>query len=108
MDVTFSAREDGQVDAHLVGNWRLFQDALDDSISSLPPAVCLATAHPHTGSTTLNTEPWPLMTAAMTDPLQAATSRVYPFVATGSSRPTTSMRRTNSARKCLSRTSWRY
>jgi len=37
VDVTFSAREDGQVDAHLVGNWRLFQDALDDSISSLPP-----------------------------------------------------------------------
>jgi hypothetical protein len=37
VDVTFSVRDDGQVDAHLGEDWRIFQDALDDSISSLPP-----------------------------------------------------------------------
>jgi hypothetical protein len=37
VDVTFSVRADGQVDAHLAAGWQIFQDALDDSISSLPP-----------------------------------------------------------------------
>jgi hypothetical protein len=37
VDVTFSLRDDGRVDAHLGEGWRIFQDALDDSISSLPP-----------------------------------------------------------------------
>lgn len=37
VQVTFSAREDGQVDAHLEGELRLFNHALADSISSLPP-----------------------------------------------------------------------
>jgi hypothetical protein len=37
VDVTFSVRADGQVDTHLAAGWQIFQDALDDSISSLPP-----------------------------------------------------------------------
>jgi hypothetical protein len=39
--LTFSLRDDGQVDAHLGEAWRIFQDALDDSISSLPPRGAL-------------------------------------------------------------------
>lgn len=34
---TFSDREDGQIDAHLHGEWPVFNEALSDSISSLPP-----------------------------------------------------------------------
>ncbi len=33
----FSVRADGQVDAHLGGDWPLFNEALADSVSSLPP-----------------------------------------------------------------------
>lgn len=34
--VSFSTRDDGQVDAHLGPEWPIFNAALDDSISSLP------------------------------------------------------------------------
>lgn len=37
MEVTFSVREDGQIDARLEGGWPTFNLALQDSISSLPP-----------------------------------------------------------------------
>lgn len=37
MEVIFSVREDGQVDASLGDDWPIFNDALADSISSLPP-----------------------------------------------------------------------
>lgn len=37
MDVRFTVRDDGQVDAALIGDWDLFNEALGDSISSLPP-----------------------------------------------------------------------
>lgn len=37
MNVTFSARDDGQVDAQLDRDWPVFNEALADSISSLPP-----------------------------------------------------------------------
>lgn len=32
----FTTRDDGQIDARIVGDHPLFNDALDDSISSLP------------------------------------------------------------------------
>ncbi|MCP4960166.1 MAG: hypothetical protein GY925_12970 [Actinomycetia bacterium] len=35
--VTFTTRDDGQVDAHLGGDWPIFNHALGDCISSLPP-----------------------------------------------------------------------
>jgi len=35
--VTFSEREDGQIDAQLVGDRPVFNEALSDCISSLPP-----------------------------------------------------------------------
>ncbi len=34
---TFQTRIDGQIDAELVGDWHLFNEALADSVSSLPP-----------------------------------------------------------------------
>lgn len=37
VDVEFSVRADGQVDARLGGDWPLFNEALADSVSSLPP-----------------------------------------------------------------------
>lgn len=37
VDVTFSVRDDLQVDAHLGPEWPVFDHALGDSISSLPP-----------------------------------------------------------------------
>jgi hypothetical protein len=37
VNVTFSVREDLQVDAHLSPDWPIFDHALGDSISSLPP-----------------------------------------------------------------------
>jgi hypothetical protein len=37
VEVTFSIRDDGQVDALLDGDWPVFNEALGDSISSLPP-----------------------------------------------------------------------
>jgi hypothetical protein len=37
VDVTFKTRPDGQVDAYLSDEWRVFNAALGDSISSLPP-----------------------------------------------------------------------
>jgi hypothetical protein len=37
VDVSLSVRADGQVDVHHAAGWQIFQDALDDSISSLPP-----------------------------------------------------------------------
>ena len=37
MDVIFSVRDDGQVDAQLPGDWPVFNEALRDSVSSLPP-----------------------------------------------------------------------
>ena len=37
MDVTFSVRDDLQVDAHLGSEWPVYDHALGDSISSLPP-----------------------------------------------------------------------
>lgn len=37
MEVQFSTREDGQVDASLGPDWPLFNHALGDSVSSLPP-----------------------------------------------------------------------
>jgi hypothetical protein len=37
VEATFSIRDDGQVDVHLGSEWRLFDEALNDSISSLPP-----------------------------------------------------------------------
>ena len=37
MQVDFSVREDGQIDAELAGDWPVFNEALSDSISSLPP-----------------------------------------------------------------------
>lgn len=33
----FSERDDGQIDAHLPEEWRVFNEALGDSISTLPP-----------------------------------------------------------------------
>jgi len=36
MEVEFIHREDGQVDAQIIGDWPLFNHALGDSISSLP------------------------------------------------------------------------
>jgi hypothetical protein len=39
MDVRFTVRGDGQVDASLGDGWRLFDEALGDSISSLPPGA---------------------------------------------------------------------
>jgi len=37
VEATFSVRDDGQVDAHLGDEWPIFTEALNDSISSLPP-----------------------------------------------------------------------
>lgn len=37
MEPRFSTREDGQVDVDLGPEWQLFTEALNDSISSLPP-----------------------------------------------------------------------
>jgi hypothetical protein len=37
MEFAFDTRSDGQVDARIVGEHRLFNDALADSVSSLPP-----------------------------------------------------------------------
>lgn len=37
VEFTFNIRDDGQVDARIVGDYPLFNDALADSISSLPP-----------------------------------------------------------------------
>jgi hypothetical protein len=37
MDLAFSLRADGQVDLHLGPAWPMFNEALSDSISSLPP-----------------------------------------------------------------------
>jgi hypothetical protein len=37
MNVTFTIRDDGQVDAYLDDAWPIFNEALADSISSLPP-----------------------------------------------------------------------
>ena len=37
IEVTFSVRQDGQVDALLGDEWPIFNEALGDSISSLPP-----------------------------------------------------------------------
>ena len=37
MEFTFSKREDGQIDAAIVGEHSLLNEALGDSISSLPP-----------------------------------------------------------------------
>jgi hypothetical protein len=37
MEVDFSVRDDGQIDASLAGDWPMFNHALSDSISSLPP-----------------------------------------------------------------------
>ena len=37
MEATFSSRDDGQVDVSLGPDWPLFNEALNDSISSLPP-----------------------------------------------------------------------
>jgi hypothetical protein len=37
MEVRFSVRDDGQVDVHLGPEWPIFNVALNDSISSLPP-----------------------------------------------------------------------
>ena len=37
MEMRFTVREDGQVDVALGDRWSLFNDALADSISSLPP-----------------------------------------------------------------------
>jgi hypothetical protein len=37
MNVGFSVRTDGQVDVHLGPEWPVLNDALNDSISSLPP-----------------------------------------------------------------------
>jgi hypothetical protein len=37
MEVTYSIRDDGQVDAHVGPDLPLFNEALSDSISSLPP-----------------------------------------------------------------------
>lgn len=37
MDARFTQREDGQVDVELGADWALFTEALNDSISSLPP-----------------------------------------------------------------------
>ena len=36
-EVTFTKRDDGQVDAHLGDEWPIFNHALADSVSSLPP-----------------------------------------------------------------------
>ncbi len=37
MEVRFSVRDDGQVDVHLGPEWPIFDVALNDSVSSLPP-----------------------------------------------------------------------
>lgn len=37
MEFAFDTRHDGQVDARIVGDYPLFNEALADSISSLPP-----------------------------------------------------------------------
>lgn len=37
MEPAFSTREDGQVDVDLGPEWSLFTEALNDSVSSLPP-----------------------------------------------------------------------
>ncbi len=37
MDVRFSERPDGQIDASLGPDWPVFNEALSDSVSSLPP-----------------------------------------------------------------------
>jgi hypothetical protein len=37
MDAAFTRRSDGQVDVSLGSEWPVFNDALNDSISSLPP-----------------------------------------------------------------------
>lgn len=37
VETRFTVRADGQVDAHLEGDWPTFNHALEDSISSLPP-----------------------------------------------------------------------
>jgi hypothetical protein len=37
MDVKFTVRADGLVEARLPGDWPLFNEALADSVSSLPP-----------------------------------------------------------------------
>ena len=37
LEVSFSVRDDGQIDAELAGDWPVFNEALSDSISSLPP-----------------------------------------------------------------------
>jgi len=37
VEVEFCVRKDGRVDAKLVGEWPIFNDALEDSISSVPP-----------------------------------------------------------------------
>ena len=36
-DLTITTRDDGQIDAHLGDPWTVFDDALGDAISSLPP-----------------------------------------------------------------------
>lgn len=38
VDVTYSVRDDRQVDAHIGPEWPVLDHALGDSISSLPPA----------------------------------------------------------------------
>jgi hypothetical protein len=37
MQARFSSREDGQIDVDLGPDWSLFNDALNDCVSSLPP-----------------------------------------------------------------------
>ena len=37
LDVIFSVRDDGQIDAELAGDWPVLNEALSDCISSLPP-----------------------------------------------------------------------
>ena len=37
LEANFSVRDDGQIDASLVGDWPVLNHALSDSISSLPP-----------------------------------------------------------------------
>jgi hypothetical protein len=37
MDARFTMRDDGQVDVDLGSDWSLFSEALNDSVSSLPP-----------------------------------------------------------------------
>jgi len=107
MEVRFSVRDDGQVDVHLGPEWPIFNVALNDSISSLPPRGWTGNGPSTywTGSTMPHGAPSTRSSVATTGPSPGGTRRFSAFVATRSWPTSIGSNPTNLEKRCRSTTS---